>query len=512
MLIAGLPNVGNPVVKFGLLFDKKVYIMSGMFDTIAAIATGMNQGGIGVIRVSGDNAITAVDSIFVPKKKGKEVRNLDSYTAAYGNVIDPTDNSIIDEVIVLVMKAPSTYTKEDVVEIDCHGGMQVMKEILHLLIKNPIDNNTGLNNESNLTVVKNNMNISKVRLARPGEFTERAFLNGRIDLSQAESVMDLISAKSEIAAKTALSQLKGSLKNKIIEIRKDLIYNIAFIESALDDPEHYSLDGFREKLTGILNDKVFEIKNLIQTADNGKMMKEGIQTVILGKPNAGKSSILNVLAGKDRAIVTDVAGTTRDTLEEFISINGIPLNIIDTAGIRDTDDVVEKIGVDKSISAMEQADLILYIIDSSVPLDENDIQIMERIKDRQVIILSNKSDLKNVIDESDIRKYLNHKIIEISAKEQSGFEELYEELNHLFFDGRLSYNDEIYITNERHKQALENALSSMEMALNSIDSGMPEDFYTIDLMSAYEQLGYIIGESVEDDLVNTIFREFCMGK
>lgn len=473
--------------------------MTDMYDTIAAIATGMNQGGIGVIRVSGDQAIAAVDSIFVPKKKGKEVKNLDSYTAAYGNVINPTDNSIIDEVIVLVMKAPYTYTKEDVVEIDCHGGMQIMKEILHVLT------NLNINTKSDIDNLL-------VRLARPGEFTERAFLNGRIDLTQAESVMDLISAKSEIAAKTALSQLKGSLKDKIISIRNDLIHNIAFIESALDDPEHYSLDGFRDELSDILNNKKQEIIHLIETSDNGKMMKEGIQTVILGKPNAGKSSILNVLTGKERAIVTDVAGTTRDTLEEFISINGIPLNIIDTAGIRDTDDVVEKIGVDKSLSAMEQADLILYIIDSSVPLDDNDINIMENIKDRQVIILSNKSDLKNVINKSDIRNYLDSKIIEISAKEKSGFDELYEELNHLFFQGKLSYNDEIYITNARHKQALENALSSIDMAITSIDDGMPEDFYTIDLMSAYEQLGYIIGEAVDDDLVNTIFRDFCMGK
>lgn len=487
--------------------------MTDISDTIAAIATGMNQGGIGVIRISGDQAIIAVDSIFVPKKKGKEVRNLDSYTAAYGNIINPINNSIVDEVIVLVMKAPSTYTKEDVVEIDCHGGMQVMKEILHILITNSINNdNNSSSNESKLSEVNFIDNNYRVRLARPGEFTERAFLNGRIDLSQAESVMDLISAKSEIAAKTALSQLKGSLKNKIVEIRKNLIHNIAFIESALDDPEHYSLDGFQDKLSIILNEKKHEISHLIETADNGKMMKEGIQTVILGKPNVGKSSILNVLAGKDRAIVTDVAGTTRDTLEEFISINGIPLNIIDTAGIHETEDVVEKIGVDRSISIANQADLILYIIDSSVPLDDNDIQIMESIKNRQVIILSNKSDLKNVINKEDIRKYLDHKIIEISAKEQSGFEELYEELNHLFFDGKLSYNDEIYITNERHKYALENALSSIEMAIGSIEDGMPEDFYTIDLMSAYEQLGFIIGESVEDDLVDTIFKDFCMGK
>ena len=484
--------------------------MTGLSDTIAAVATGMNQGGIGVIRVSGNNAILAVDKIFIPRKKDKEVRKLDSYTAAYGNIVNPIDNSIIDEVIVLVMKAPHTYTKEDVVEIDCHGGMQIMKEILHLLI----NLNSIIPNDDNdrLNISNNGDDPVRVRLAKPGEFTERAFLNGRIDLSQAESVMDLISAKSEIAAKTALSQLKGDLKNRITDIRKDLIHNIAFIESALDDPEHYSLDGFPEKLKDILNDKLENIDHLIETADNGRMMKEGIRTVILGKPNAGKSSILNVLTGKDRAIVTDVAGTTRDTLEEFVSINGIPLNIIDTAGIRETDDVVEKIGVDKSLSAMEEADLILYIIDSSVPLDENDIQIMEKIKDRQVIILSNKSDLNNVINEEDIRKYLDSKIIEISAKEQSGFETFYEELNNLFFKGRLSYNDEIYITNERHKAALIASAESIQNAITSIDNGMPEDFYTIDLMSAYEQLGFIIGESVEDDLVDTIFRDFCMGK
>ena len=492
--------------------------MTDMYDTIAAIVTGMNQGGIGVIRVSGNNAILAVNKIFVPNKKGKEVSNLESYTAAYGNIINPKDNSIIDEVVVLVMRAPYTYTKEDVVEIDCHGGMQVMKNILHLIInlnnirlfdsnESKEDNNNILNDRKNI-----DKQSLKVRLARPGEFTERAFLNGRIDLSQAESVTDIISAKNEIAAKTAVSQLKGSLKNKIQNIRNELIHNIAFIESALDDPEHYSLDGFTDELKNILCDKRSEIEHLIKTADNGRMIKEGISTVILGKPNAGKSSILNVLAGKERAIVTDVAGTTRDILEEFISINGIPLNIIDTAGIRETDDIVEKIGVDKSISVMEQADLILYIIDSSVPIDENDISIMEKIKDRQVIILSNKSDLNTVVREEDIRKYLDHKIIDISAKEQSGFDELYDELDKLFFQGRITYNDEIYITNERHKQALINAVSSINMAINSIDDGMPEDFYTIDLISAYEQLGYIIGQSVDDDLVNTIFRDFCMGK
>ncbi|MCM1497103.1 MAG: tRNA uridine-5-carboxymethylaminomethyl(34) synthesis GTPase MnmE [Clostridium sp.] len=465
--------------------------MINLSDTIAAIATGMNQGGIGVIRVSGENAIQITDSIFVPKKKGKEIHHLESYTAAYGNIVDRSceeKEQIIDEVIVLVMKAPSTYTRENVVEIDCHGGIQVMKQILHLLIKNG------------------------ARLANPGEFTKRAFLNGRIDLSQAESVMDLISAKSNLAAKTAVSQLKGSLRKRIEEMRDELIHNIAYIESALDDPEHYSLDGFGDTLDKTLAKTEKEISHLIETADNGKFMREGIHTVILGKPNAGKSSILNVLAGKERAIVTDIAGTTRDTLEEFISINGIPLNIVDTAGIRDTEDVVERIGVDKSLEAMQEADLILFIVDASVPLDQNDYDIMEQIQDKQVIILQNKSDLENVVTKEEILSHIDKKIIDISAKEQTGFEIFFKELNDMFFHGSLSYNDEIYITNMRHKEALEEALSSIKMVRNSIADGMPEDFYSIDLMAAYERLGYIIGEALEDDLVDTIFREFCMGK
>lgn len=460
-------------------------------DTIAAIATGMNQGGIGIIRVSGKHAIEIADSIFVPRKRGKEIHNMESYTAAYGNIVDriyEKGEQIIDEVIVLVMKAPSTYTREDVVEIDCHGGIQVMKQILHLLLKNG------------------------AKLAEPGEFTKRAFLNGRIDLSQAESVMDLISAKSDLATKTAVSQLKGILRKKIEELRDELIHNIAYIESALDDPEHYSLDDFGDTLDELLVREEKEIYHLIETADDGKLMKEGIHTVILGKPNAGKSSVLNVLAGKERAIVTEIAGTTRDTLEEFISINGIPLNIVDTAGIRDTEDVVERIGVDKSLEAMQQADLILYIVDASVPLDKNDYEIMRQIQDKQVIILQNKSDLKNVITKEDIVSHLDKTIIDISAKEQTGFEAFYGELNNMFFHGSLSYNDEIYITNVRHKEALEEALSSIKMVRKSIADRMPEDFYSIDLMTAYERLGYIIGESVEDDLVDTIFKEFCMGK
>lgn len=461
--------------------------MIKLSDTIAAIATGVNQGGIGVIRVSGDTAIEVADQIFVPNKEGKEIRNLSSYTAAYGNILDDR-KQIIDEVIVLVMRAPSTYTKEDVVEIDCHGGIQIMNQILQQLLKHG------------------------ARLAEPGEFTKRAFLNGRIDLSQAESVMDLISAKSDLAAKTALSQLKGTLKQKIMELRQELIHEVAYIESALDDPEHYQLDGFSEELDEKLAKMEWDIGQLIQTAEDGKMMKEGIKTVILGKPNAGKSSVLNVLMGKERAIVTDIAGTTRDTLEEFISIQGIPLNIVDTAGIRETEDIVEKIGVDKSIEAMNEADLILFVVDASLPLDENDFHIMEQIKDKQVIILQNKSDLEPLTTKQEILAHLDQPVIDISAKEQTGFEEFYQKLNELFFHGKLSYNDEIYITNMRHREALEEAVASIRLVRQSIAEGMPEDFYSIDLMAAYERLGYIIGESVEDDLVDTIFKEFCMGK
>ena len=461
--------------------------MIRLTDTIAAIATGMNQGGIGVIRVSGEQAIPIADSIFVPKKKGREIRSLDTYTAAYGNIVD-MDGQMVDEVIVLVMKAPATYTKEDVVEIDCHGGMQVMQHILQLLIG------------------------QGARLADPGEFTKRAFLNGRIDLSQAESVMDLISAKSDLAAKTALSQLKGNLRDKIDVLRKNLIHNIAYIESALDDPEHYDLTGFDGTLDHLLDDMEQEIEHLVRTAQDGKMMREGICTVILGKPNAGKSSVLNVLTGRERAIVTEIAGTTRDTLEEFVSIHGIPLNIIDTAGIRDTDDIVEKIGVDKSIEAMQQADLILYIVDSSKALDENDHAIIKQIADKNVIILRNKTDLPSQVSDEEIQSYLNKPVIAISAKDRTGFDAFYEVLNEMFFQGRLSYNDEIYITNMRHKEALQEALESIHMVRDSIAAGMPEDFLTIDLMNAYERLGYIIGESVEDDLVDTIFKEFCMGK
>ena len=401
---------------------------------------------------------------------------------------DTKENKIIDEVMVLIMRAPNTYTREDTVEIDCHGGVLVMQKILDTVV------------------------CHGARPAEPGEFTKRAFLNGRIDLTQAESVMDVISSKNEFALKSSISQLQGSLQKEIKELREKIIYEIAFIESALDDPEHINIDGYGQKLKTVAEECKEKIKHLLDTADNGKILKEGIDTVIVGKPNAGKSSLMNVLLKKERAIVTDIAGTTRDVLEEQMNLNGITLNIIDTAGIRDTEDVVEKIGVDKAKNYLVNADLIIYVVDSSTPLDENDEKIMEMIKDRTALVLLNKSDLDTVTTEEMIASHLDQKIIKVSMKENQGVDELENAIKELFFHGKVELNDEVYITNARHKAALSNAKDSLNMVLDSIAMEMPEDFYSIDLMNTYEELGNILGESLGEDLVNEIFSKFCTGK
>lgn len=395
---------------------------------------------------------------------------------------------MIDEVLVLIMRGPNSYTREDVVEIDCHGGVVVMQRLLETVLK------------------------YGARLAEPGEFTKRAFLNGRIDLSQAEAVIDVINAKSDMALESSLSQLRGSVKQKIEKLRKGIIGNIAFIEAALDDPEHIQAEGFGDELAVQVRGYMDELQRMLDSADNGRIIKEGIKTVILGKPNAGKSSLMNVLLGENRAIVTEIAGTTRDTLEENVSIHGIPLNIIDTAGIRQTEDVVEKIGVKKAIGFAEEADLIIYVVDSSTEMDQNDENIIRMIRDKKVIVLMNKSDLKPVVSCSDIEQHLQAPIIEISAREETGLDAFENTLKDMFFAGDIHYNDELCITNVRHKAAIAAALESLKMVMNSINDGMPEDFFSIDLMDAYEQLGHIIGESVEDDLVDTIFSDFCMGK
>lgn len=454
-------------------------------DTIAAIATAMTSAGIGIIRISGDDALTITNHVF-KAKSGKKVTEMATHTIHYGFICD--GDEVIDEVMLLIMKGPKSYTREDTVEIDCHGGVYVMKKILETVLK------------------------YGARPAEPGEFTKRAFLNGRIDLAQAESVIDIINAKNEFALKSSIKQLSGKVSEKIKEIRAELLHEIAYIESALDDPEHISLDGYAEQLQAIVEKNKAAIEKLLSTSDNGRMLKEGISTVIVGKPNAGKSSLLNTLVGEERAIVTDIAGTTRDVLEEQINLNGIILNIIDTAGIRDTDDVVEKIGVNKAKKYLEDADLIIYVVDSSTKLDENDFEIMELLKERNAIILLNKSDLNPVTTAEEILSHIDKKPIPISAKEQTGLELLEEEIKNLFFSGQVTFNDEVYITNIRHKTSLQEARNSLNLVVRSIEDGMPEDFYSIDLMNAYEELGNIIGESIEDDLAQEIFSKFCMGK
>ena len=393
-------------------------------DTIAAIATAMTSSGIGIVRISGDEAVSITDRIFEMKNQ-KKLEDMPTHTIHYGHIHD--GDEVIDEVMVVLMRGPKSYTREDTVEIDCHGGVYVMKRILETVIK------------------------YGARPAEPGEFTKRAFLNGRIDLSQAESVIDVINSKNEFALKSSLSQLSGSVSEKIKEIRGTVLHEIAFIESALDDPEHISLDGYPEKLSSIVSDVIKKIDKLLANSDNGKMLKEGISTVIVGKPNAGKSSLLNFLVGEEKAIVTDIAGTTRDVLEEQINLNGILLNIIDTAGIRDTEDVVEKIGVERAKKYLNNADLVIYVVDTSTALDENDHEIMELLKDRHAIVLLNKSDLSPVTTVEDIRKHLDKKMISISAKEQTGMDDLEETIKEMFFSGEVTFNDEVYITNIRHK-------------------------------------------------------------
>ena len=455
-------------------------------DTIAAIATAMSNSGIGIVRISGDEALDVADRIFRPKKGSRKVSDMETHTIHYGYVTD--GDEVIDEVMLLIMKAPRSYTCEDTIEIDCHGGVLVMKKILETVLK------------------------YGARPAEPGEFTKRAFLNGRIDLSQAEAVIDVINAQNDYAVKSSVSQLKGSVSKKVKDLRERILYQIAFIESALDDPEHISLDGYEEELSGKLDTMTGEVEKLVRSADSGRVVSEGIRTVILGKPNAGKSSLMNVLLGEERAIVTDIAGTTRDTLEEHIRMHGLSRNIIDTAGIRETDDVVEQIGVSRAKLAADEADLIIYVVDGSRELDENVAQIMELIRDRKAVVLLNKTDLETVISEELLQEKTGKTVISISAKEETGIDKLEKTIQNLFYEGSIDFNDEILITNVRHKTALQNALNSLYMVKQSIENQMPEDFLTIDLMDAYEQLGTIIGEAVEDDLVNEIFGKFCMGK
>ncbi len=457
-------------------------------ETIAAVATALSDSGISVIRISGDNSIFIADRIFHTKKRRDILKNAQSHTIHYGFIYD--GDEILDEVMVSVMKAPKSYTMEDTVEINCHGGVFITNRILDLVIRNG------------------------ARLAQPGEFTKRAFLNGRIDLSKAEAVIDVIHSQNEYALQSSVSQLQGSLSVLIRNLREKIIYEIAFIESALDDPEHISLAGYQEKLAVVINDLLIVLKKLLDRANNGKIIKNGIRTVIIGKPNAGKSSLLNMLVGEEKAIVTNIAGTTRDALEELVQIRGIGLRIIDTAGIRSTEDIVEKIGVEKAVRFAEEADLILYVADSSIPLDENDDKIFSLLRHKNVIVLLNKTDLFTVVTEEILKEKTEslYPIVKVSAVTEEGIDELEETIQKLFFHGKISFENEVYMTNVRHKEAVREAYNSLLMVQESILLGMPEDFYSIDLMNAYTSLGRIIGEEIGEDLINEIFSKFCMGK
>ena len=451
--------------------------------TIAAIATAMSPGGISIVRISGPEAFAVADRIY--RGRGK-LADQPSHTVQYGHIWNRGE--MIDEVMVLLMRAPRSYTAEDTVEIDCHGGVLVTKKILEAVLENG------------------------AVPAEPGEFTKRAFLNGRIDLSRAEAVMDLIQAKNEFARKNAAGQLSGRLYEKIQGFREEVLDGIAQIEAALDDPEQISLEGFDQ----ILDDKLKRICDEMQTAleesENGRILSEGIRTVILGKPNAGKSSLLNLLSGKPRAIVTEIAGTTRDTLEEQISLGGIGFQIVDTAGIRSTEDRVEQIGVSKARTEAEGADLILYVVDGSVPLDENDQEIVRLIQEKRAVVLLNKSDLPLCVSPEELQRKTGKDVVVFSAKLSEGLKKLEDILKKMFFGGELTYNDEVFITNLRQREHLRQARESLLMARKSIAEQMPEDFWTIDLTNAYASLGQIIGEEVEDDVVDRVFSKFCMGK
>ena len=462
-------------------------------ETIAAISTGMTNSGIGIVRISGEEAFSIADRVY----RGKDrISCVKSHTIHYGHITDGEET--VDEVLVMAMRSPHTFTGEDTVEINCHGGTFVVKRVLEAVLKNG------------------------ARPAEPGEFTKRAFLNGKMDLSQAEAVIDVINSENEYALQNSISQLKGSLKNKISDIRNKIIYHTAFIESALDDPEHIEMNGYADVLLEAAEEIISELEKMISTADNGRVIREGINTVILGKPNAGKSSLLNVLAGHERAIVTDIEGTTRDIIEEQIRLGDLSLNVIDTAGIRQTEDVIEKIGVDRAKEYAGRADLIIYVVDSSRELDENDEKILPLIKNKNAVILLNKSDLNTVVTKEMIKEKISDltggadkkeiPVISISAKEEKGIEKLEKKLKNMFLNEIISFNDQICISNVRQKNALTDALESMRKVVESINAGMPEDFYSIDLMDAYEALGSITGESVGEDLINEIFSKFCMGK
>lgn len=457
------------------------------FDTICAIATPIGEGGISIIRISGNNALDMASSIFRPKNK-QDIKNMKTYTMRYGNVINAENNEIVDDVILSYMKGPYSYTGENVVEINCHGGVVATNRVLNEIVK------------------------SGARLAEPGEFTKRAFLNGKLDLSQAEAVIDIIRAKTELSMKSAIMQSKGSLSKEIGELRKYLLNVLALIEYAVDfteDDEDIIDDNLLSQIKDGINKTIERIKKLLKNADEGKIIRDGLNMVIVGKPNVGKSSLLNALLREKRAIVTDIPGTTRDIIEEYINIDGIPVRIIDTAGIRDTEDTVEKIGVERSKEKIEEADLVVLMMDSSREVDDEDKLIIDAVKDKKYITLLNKIDLNRKISDDIIGNLRN--IIEISAKNEIGIDNLKDKIKELFFDGEID-SESLIISNTRHKQALYRALENCTIALEKIQSNEFLDLISIYITSGMRALGEITGDELEEDLLNKIFSEFCVGK
>lgn len=455
-------------------------------DTIAAIATAPGEGGIGIIRISGEKSLEVAEKVF-KSMSGKTIKEYRQRTLIYGNIVD--NENTIDEVLLAYMKGPNSYTAEDVIEINCHGGFISVKKILELILS------------------------KDVRLADAGEFTKRAFLNGRIDLSQAEAIIDVIKAKTDMAHEVAQNQLEGSLSNKIKELRMNVTEVLAHLEVAIDfseeDVEEITYQTLKERAEGLK----IEIKKLYDTAESGKILRDGLKTVIVGKPNVGKSSLLNSILGENRAIVTDIPGTTRDVIEEFVNIKGIPLKIVDTAGIRETEDVVEKIGVEKSRESFNSADLVIMVLDSSRKLCDEDIDILEKLENKKTIVLLNKTDLDQNIEEDKLNEYVSSdNIIKISALQNKGIEELHEKIESMVYKGSVKNTSSVVITNSRHRDALLRAYESINDAIKAIDQNLPYDFIEVDFKNIWDYLGYINGDTIKEDLLDTIFSNFCIGK
>jgi tRNA modification GTPase len=457
-------------------------------DTIAAVATAVGEGGIGIIRVSGPDAINIADRMFTGAN-GKKASTQPSQYVAYGHIYDPTTSQVIDEVLLLVMRQPRSYTREDVVEIHCHGGVMPLKRILDLTLK------------------------YGARLAEPGEFTKRAFLNGRLDLTQAEAVIDVIRSKTDASLRVAVGQLSGAFSEKVKTFRYEILRLVAQLEAAIDFPEDDIEDLASREVAAAVDKLVAQIDLLLSTAHTGKILREGLKTVIIGKPNVGKSSLLNALLGETRAIVTDVPGTTRDIIEEYVNLGGIPLKIVDTAGIRETADVVERIGVDKARAMMNEADLLLLLLDASIPLSQEDKEVLALLDKQPALIIVNKTDLPVAIDYHEVKGFAEGKtVIKVSALEGTGVDEIEKAVADLVYSGRVSQTEGAFVSNVRHVQILDKTREHLVAALKTVGSGMPPDCTVIDLRGAWEKLGEITGETIGGDIIDQIFTQFCIGK